>query len=112
MTRTNALKLSSPQFFYGGTLLSFLRGIENNKYTKYKEVSLTHFLFFYPHTQISSMCCAGFEVYPQVLYEVNKIENVMKIIDYFNLEYLIVSLRVLGTQLCGSKLRFVKKMNH
>ena len=39
-------------------------------------------------------------------------ENVKKIIEYFNLKYLIVSLRVPGTQLCGSKLRFAKKMNH
>ena len=58
------------------------------------------------------MCCTGLRSYPQVLYEVNKIENVMKIIDYFNLKYLIVSLRVLGTQLCGSKLHFETKMNH
>ena len=68
---------------------------------------MTH--FFYPHTQISPMCCTGLRFYLQVLYEVNKIENVMKIIDYFNLKYLIVSLRVLCTQLYGSKLRFVKK---
>ena len=59
------------------------------------------------------MYCSGFDVLsPQVLYEVNKIENVMKIIDYFNLKYLIVSLWVLGTQLCGSKLGFVKKILH
>ena len=51
---TNVLKLSFPQFFYGGTLLSFLREIKNNKYTKYKEVSMTHFLFFLPtHTNKS-----------------------------------------------------------
>ena len=70
---------------------------------------MTHFLFFLPtHKQVPCVAL-GLRFYPQVLYEVNKIENVMKIIDYFNLKYLIVSLRVLGTQLCGSKLRFVKK---
>ena len=47
--------------FYGGTLLSFLHEIKNNKYTKYKEVSMTHFCLP-PHTQISPMCCTGFEV--------------------------------------------------
>ena len=51
-------------------------------------------------------------LYSQVLYEVNKIQNVKKIIDYFNLKCLIVFLWALGTQLCGSKLRLMKKMNH